>query len=132
MDYEKNKIKHLEFIQGVVTRMGYNSIILKMVSALLIVLIACFMDLTDYKVWSNSFLLILSFWTLDSHYLWQERIFRGIYNDVRKQNTSDFSMNVPAQLSKPGCKWINTLFSITITIPYAVLFVFILLISFKG
>ena len=77
------KIKHLEFIQNVVTRMNTNSFQIKgwtitIVSALLAVYAA---------TKNNHFILVgilptMIFWCLDAYYLNQERKFRGLYNDV--------------------------------------------------
>ena len=77
------KIKHLEFIQDVITRMNANSFLIKqwmvtLVSAILAVFVS-----TD----NNYFILAAIFpaivlWFLDSFYLMQERRYRGLYNDV--------------------------------------------------
>jgi hypothetical protein len=77
------KIKHLEFIQNVITRMNANSFQLKRMA---IMIVAAFLAI--YAGTSNSlFILVgifptLIFWFLDSYYLQQERVFRGIYSDV--------------------------------------------------
>lgn len=77
------KLKHLEFIQNVITRMNTNSFQIKgwavtIVSALLAVYAA---------TKNNHFVLVgifptMIFWFLDAYYLNQERKFRGLYNDV--------------------------------------------------
>lgn len=77
------KLKHLEFIQNVITRMNTNSFQIKgwavtIVSALLAVYAA---------TKNNQFVLVgifptMIFWFLDAYYLNQERKFRGLYNDV--------------------------------------------------
>ncbi|MGR3177898.1 MAG: hypothetical protein ACUZ8E_07560 [Candidatus Anammoxibacter sp.] len=77
------KIKHLEFIQNVITRMNTNSFQIKgwsivVASALLAI----------YASTKNNYLFLaavfptLIFWFLDAYYLNQERKFRGLYNDV--------------------------------------------------
>ena len=68
---------------------------------------------------------VLGFWMLDSYYLWQERLFRSIYNDVRTKEKTDFKMNVNDQKSKPKCKPYNAFFSITLFIFYTIKVVFI-------
>ena len=77
------KIKHLEFIQNVITRMNTNSFQIKgwtvtIVSALLAIYAS---------TKNNDFVLVgilpaMIFWFLDTYYLNQERKFRGLYNDV--------------------------------------------------
>ena len=61
---------------------------------------------------------VVSFWILDGYFLWQERLFRGIYNDVRLQDDTNFEMTIPAQLEKPEHKWGKATFSITLNIFY--------------
>lgn len=77
------EIKHLEFIQAIITRMNTNSFQLKgwsiaIVSALFAV----------YASSKNELFILISivptvvFWLLDTYYLMQERKFRGLYKDV--------------------------------------------------
>jgi carbon starvation protein CstA len=81
--FSDDQIKHLEFIQGVVTRMGSNSFQMKgwmvvIVSALL----AIYADNNNGLYPLFALIPVVIFWGLDSYYLWQERKFRGLYNDV--------------------------------------------------
>ena len=77
------QLKHLEFIQAVITRMNANSFQIKgwtvtIASALL----ALFASTNNkYFILAGTFPSIV-FWFLDSYYLQQERKFRGLYNDV--------------------------------------------------
>lgn len=105
MEQDKIIIKHLEFIQNIITRMNTNSFQIKewmitIVSALL----ALFAS-SDKESVLYIFVAIvptLIFWFLDSYYLQQERKYRGLYNDVREllipenqqDNITDFSMNI--------------------------------------
>ena len=80
---EEQKIKHLEMIQGIITRMNQNSFMLKgwmitIVSALL----AIYADKGNIGYLIVSIFPILVFWFLDAYYLQQERKFRGIYSDI--------------------------------------------------
>jgi hypothetical protein len=78
-------IKHLEFIQNAITRMGVNSFQMKgwavtVFSALLALFAASGGEIVIYL-----FVAIIPtalFWFLDTYYLQQERKFRGVYNDV--------------------------------------------------
>lgn len=77
------KIKHLEFIQNVITRMNTNSFQIKgwtviILSALLAIYAS---TKNDYFILASIF-PVLVFWFLDTYYLTQERKFRGLYNDV--------------------------------------------------
>ena len=78
-----NKLKHLEFIQNVITRMNTNSFQIKgwtvtIVSAMLAIYVS---SKNSYFILAGIFPNII-FWFLDSFYLQQERKYRGLYNDV--------------------------------------------------
>lgn len=80
---EEQKIKHLEMIQGIITRMNQNSFMLKgwmitIVSALL----AIYADKGNVAYLVVTIFPILVFWFLDAYYLQQEQKFRGIYSDI--------------------------------------------------
>jgi len=76
-------IKHLEFIQAVITRMNTNSFHIK---GWTITIVAAF--LAVFASTNNELFILVSllpvavFWILDAYYLMQERKFRGLYNDV--------------------------------------------------
>ncbi len=79
----ESKLKHLEFIQSIITRMNSNSFLIKgwnitIVSALL----AIFASNQNNCILLIGIIPTLFFWFLDSYYLTQERKFRGLYNDV--------------------------------------------------
>ena len=80
---EPDKLKHLEFIQNVITRMNTNSFQIK---GWAITIVSA--SLALYAATKNEcFILVgvfpsLIFWFLDAYYLTQERKFRGLYNDV--------------------------------------------------
>jgi hypothetical protein len=99
------KFKHLEFIQGVINRMGFNSFILK---GWTITLVAALFALAQKETNSVSMCLAyfptVIFWLLDSYYLWQERLFRKLYDKVRLMNESqiDFSMNTSVVAKEAG------------------------------
>lgn len=99
------KIKHLEFIQQVITRMANNSFSLK---GWAVTLIAGIFVLSDKDADKAYFLItlipIVVFWGLDSYYLYQERLFRSLYDLVRlKSDDVDFSMNTSlTEVAKDG------------------------------
>lgn len=96
LDMEK-KIKHLEFIQGVVNRLATNSFRMKGWSVVLIAaLFAFFAREGDNKFVPIGFVPVLFFWGLDGYFLWQERLFRALYDHVRvlDETKVDFSMDI--------------------------------------
>lgn len=94
------KIKHLEFIQAVITRMNTNSFQIKgwtvtIVSAIL----ALYASTHNHYFVLVAIFPTLIFWFLDAYYLWQERKFRGLHNDVAglskvPQNIGLFAMRL--------------------------------------
>lgn len=89
-------LKHLEFIQNIVTRMARNSFLLKGWS---VTLVAAIFALTVNN--PSVYLVIiaifpaLAFWGLDAYYLRQERLFRQLYRKVSEEpdDVSAFSMD---------------------------------------
>ena len=95
MASQEHKLKHLDFIQLTITRLAANSFLLK---AWTVTLIAALFVLAG-KDSNQEYLVIaylptLAFWALDSYYLHQEKLFRELYNRVRKLEEAniDFSM----------------------------------------
>ncbi len=96
-------IAHLGFIQGVITRMGSNSFLLKGWS---VTLVAALFALSA-KDANNNFVLIayfpvLVFWFLDAFFLHQEKLFRKLYEEVANGNISSdlFTMNTSLVIDK--------------------------------
>ncbi len=134
MDGCDRVIKHLEIIQGVINRLANNSFLIKSWSMTILVAIILFLSRSDspysvYLVLSFSF-PVIGFWVLDGYFLWQERLFRGIYNDVRNKADTDFNMDMPSQLKKPNNRWINSVFSVTLIIFYFIELSFLGIMSF--
>jgi len=88
--------KHLELIQGVINRMAGNSFQLKGWSVVLVSALFALAanDARVYFVYL-AYLPAIAFWVLDGYFLWQERMYRRLYDAVRRQtdSDSDFSMN---------------------------------------
>lgn len=93
---KENKIKHLEFIQGVINRMGSNSFMLKGWAVTLVsgIFVLAGKD-TNQLYFLAAYVPVVTFWALDSYYLLQERSYRALYDRVRtlKEDEIDFSLN---------------------------------------
>lgn len=94
---KEDKIKHLEFIQGVINRMNSNSFQIKgwmitIVSALL----ALYASSSNVVYIFVGIVPTIMFWLLDTFYLQQERKFRGLYSDMinQKNDSAVFVMSV--------------------------------------
>lgn len=95
----ENRIKHLELIQGIITRMAGNSFMLKGWAVTLVsgIFVLASKD-TDKLYFLVAYLPVLIFWGLDSYYLLQERLYRSLYEKVRKidDENVDFSLKASA------------------------------------
>ena len=122
MDGKDRVIKHLEITQGIVNRLANNSFLIKGWGMTILAAAILFIARNNgsYSTFLTlSFIIpVIAFWTLDSYFLWQERLFRGIYNDIRKQDDTQFEMNILEQLNKPKHKWHHAIFSTTLIIFY--------------
>ena len=92
------KMKHLEFIQSIITRMNTNSFQIKgwaitIVSALL----ALYANSTNGAYIFIGIAPTILFWFLDAYYLQQERKFRGLYKDVVSGTNSIPEFEMPIQ-----------------------------------
>ena len=120
------QIKHLEFIQAVVSRMATNSYIAKGWSLTVTVAIYSFAA-NHLNPWiaAVGFIPILGFWWLDAWYLRQERLFRCLYDDVRQPDSpvTLFSMHVKLYRLNPFTHWPRVIFSTTLVIFYGILLV---------
>ena len=118
----------MEMIQGIVNRLAHDSFLIKGWS--MTILVAGLIFISKNQVQGKCFILILlipviGFWILDGYFLWQERLFRAVYNDTRKQGTTDFSMNVINHMKKPKMTWICAIFSRTLVVFYGIEILFI-------
>jgi len=95
----ENQIKHLEFIQNVITRMNTNSFQIKSWSVTLVsALLAIFASTkNDYFILVAIFPAVV-LWFLDTFYLMQENKFRGLYNDVAENSKDPKSIKPFAML----------------------------------
>ena len=122
-------VKHLEMTQAVINRLGSNSFWVKSWSMILIV--AALVLIAKPDIQNSYFVLVLifpalGFWILDGYFLWQERLFRQIYDEIRVQSDTDFEMNPMKQKNKPKCSWLSAIFSLTLVIFYIVEIAFII------
>ena len=126
-------VKHLEFIQDVVNRLGRNSFLLKGWSMTVLVAGSLLMVRLrpDEPLLALTLLLpVIGFWLLDAYFLWQERLFRDEYNRVRDQEETDFAMNPMQHRNKPKRSWSSTFFSVTLVIFYVMEIAFVAALVF--
>ncbi len=131
--------KHLELIQGVINRMASNSFQLKGWSVVLVSALFALAanDARVYFVYL-AYLPAIAFWVLDGYFLWQERMYRKLYDAVRQQTgpDSDFSMNA-YQYRHQVSSWLATCGSVTLALFHgmvlsAVVIVMVLMLAWES
>ena len=117
----ENKRKHLELIQGVINRLSTNSFLLKGWSVVLIsALFALSAPNSDTSFVFLAYIPAIIFWGLDGYFLWQEKLYRYLYDHVREQKEEEinFSMDpTPFRTKDDAPSWLGAFFSTTL-IPF--------------
>jgi len=126
------RIKHLEFIQGVIGRLADNSLRLKGWS---VVLVSAILVLVAMEGRAEAALVgvvpVVMFWALDSYFLWKERQYRALYDQVRTlaHNDVDFNMDTEMSWRARSLSFWAAFFSHTLLWFYGILAVFVITIS---
>ena len=124
------KLKHLEFIQGVVNRLASDSFRLKGWAVVLVAAIFVLLVREGrIELASIAIVPVLLFWGLDGYFLRQERLFRALYDHTRKleNHEVDFSMETSAFRTGWNRTWIGATLSITLILFYGALVTAIIL-----
>lgn len=125
---QPEQIKHLEFIQNVITRMNTNSFQIKGWSIVIVsALMAIYASTQNNYFFLTAIFPTLIFWFLDAYYLNQERKFRGLYNDVagvtdKQKEIKLFAMRPDLYVGGQYSYW-SAFFSITILKMYLAMIV---------
>lgn len=125
------KLKHLEIIQSVVTRMATNSFFLKgWCVTLIAALCAIAVENDRPKVYLLAYIPIVLFSILDAYYLWFERRFRELYDSVRQTDLQqiDFAMNTKA-FAGGLLGYLGAYFSVSVFLFYSVLGATVILVG---
>jgi hypothetical protein len=120
----ENKLKHLEFIQGLINRISGNSFILKGWSVTLIAALFALAAKDADRIYALlAYYPIILFWILDGYFLSVERRYRALYDQVRKLPIDhiDFSMDTTEFSADHRNTWHAAMFSQTLLIYYGAL-----------
>ena len=125
-----NKQKHLEMIQGVINRLAANSFSIKGWS--IVIVSALFaLSASNSQIAYTGFAIVpvALFWGLDGYFLWQERLFRKLYDKVRvlPNDEINFSMDTSVIKGKERPKQICVTFSGTLASFYGTLISLVLI-----
>ena len=129
----ERKLKHLEMLQNIISRMANNSFLLKGWTVTLVVGLLAFANVKEMepKFMILALLPTISFWILDGFFLHQEWLFRALYNYTATldEDNIDFLMN-PNSFNTKERSWKNAIFSKTLRLFYLpILFVVIIAIA---
>jgi len=111
-----SKLKHLEFIQNVITRMNANSFLIKGWSITLVsALFALAAKDANLNYVLISYIVIPVFWMLDGFFVSTERQYRDLYDEIRTIDAEkiDFNMNA-SKFCKGNRTWVSGIFSKTL------------------
>lgn len=112
----EKKIKHLEFLQNVITRMNSNSFLIK---GWTVTIVSALFALASKDANINyvlvSYIAIPIFWILDGFYISQERQYRDLYTEVatKAENEIDFNMDA-SKFDKGDRTWLSGILSKTL------------------
>jgi hypothetical protein len=131
---DTDRAKHLEFVQNAVSRMAANSFLLKGWT----VTIAAALLALSAKDSNRRFAVLalfpsLAFWGLDAYYLRQERLFRKLYDGLRKLPDVEYREGDPFSMSteeySPAVTgWFGTLWAATVLGLHGVVVVTVLVV----
>lgn len=119
----EKKIKHLEFLQNVITRMNSNSFLIK---GWTVTIVSALFALASKDANINyvlvSYIAIPIFWILDGFYISQERQYRDLYKEVatKAENEIDFNMDA-SKFDKGDRTWLSGILSKTLVPFYGLL-----------
>ena len=128
-----DKLKHLEFIQNIITRLNSNSYQIKSWAVTLVAAVLALYASTQ----KTDFILVgvfptIIFWLMDAYCLKQERKFRGLYNDVIDISNNNrlikpFDMNTDFYIKGEYSYW-NVLWTKTIWLVYFLMIIFLIVV----
>lgn len=97
------KIAHLGFIQNIINRMASNSFLIKGFSITFVTTLYSY--LLDKNHIQIIFIPICLFWYLDAYFLYQEKLYRELYNKVVKNESSinEFSLDASIRANEGEC-----------------------------
>jgi hypothetical protein len=128
----ENKLKHLEFIQNVITRMNSNSFLIKGWTITLVsALFALAAKDSNIKFVLVSYIALPVFWILDGFFIAVERRFRDLYSEVieKKEEDIDFQMEI-SKFNIGNRTWISGIFSKTLIPFYGISIISTLIVMF--
>ena len=123
MDGTEKVVEHLKMIQAVIDRQGRNNLWVKTWSLALIVAAMALIAIHYVHLSYFSLILIpffLGFWILDGYFLWQERLFRKVCDEIRVRSDTNFDLAPIEHKNKSKCGRLPAIVSVTLIFFYLV------------
>ena len=93
----ENKLKHLDFIQSIITRMNANSFLIKGWSVTLVAaILALAAENANIKYAVVAYIPVVIFWLLDGLFIAQEKQYRELYKEVALKSDAQIDFNMDA------------------------------------
>jgi len=129
---EEKRLKHLEFVQNVITRMNSNSFLIK---GWTITLVAALFALAAKDANINyvivSYVVLPVFWLLDGFFIANERQYRELYSEIRKLKEDEIDFDMDASKFNSGNRtWLAGIFSKTLIPFYGISIITTLIVMF--
>src|SRR6476620_5588836 len=103
------KMKHLEFIQAVISRMATNSFLFKGWAITIAAALSAFASVeTKTALLVIAVISTIMFWALDGYYLWLERGFIRLHNEVTLKNEGEIDFSMSIDKSRAVRRWLKT------------------------
>jgi hypothetical protein len=102
---DSTRVKHLEFVEETIGRMAQHCFAIRTLAVTVVGGIATYaINVRDPKVLYGGLLVTLVFWFLDAFYLRLERLYRRLFDQVRRgTGPSDLDMSVAT--FRAGASW---------------------------
>jgi hypothetical protein len=106
------KLKHLEFIQGVIGRMSNSSFLFKGWAITIAAGLSAFAATSSQGVVRVALIGAVAssvlFWGLDGYYLWIEHRYVSLYKAVAKKEASEIDFSMDTDRTNPTRSWFKT------------------------
>jgi hypothetical protein len=103
------KLKHLEFVQAVISRMATNSFLFKGWAITIAAALAGFAAVdTKQGLLVIALASTLMFWGLDAYYLWLERCFIAIHTKVAATDEANIDFAMAPDKTEAFRRWLRT------------------------
>lgn len=115
----EKKLKHLEFLQNVITRMNSTSFLIKGWSITLVsALFALAAKDANIRYVLITYVVLPAFWVLDGFFIATERQYRDLYDEIRSRTEEEIDFDMDASRFHKGNRtWLAGIFSKTV-IPF--------------